>query len=127
MLSIAGNGLPHQISGLVRNDTVFDSYSSNFGAEIFQLPLSLRASAHTGVAIRTPASEGCCRSNGATNYNFRSHLQLSNRAEKGTADPCKKKKIIASTVSSIVIAVAGLALMGVCFVKLSLYISSQII
>ena len=48
-------------------------------------------------------------------------------AEKGTADPCKKKKIIASTVSSIVIAVAGLALMGVCFVKLSLYISSQII
>ena len=54
MLRIAGNGLPHQISGLVRNDTVFDGHCTYFGAEIFQVSMSLRASAHTGVAIRIP-------------------------------------------------------------------------
>ena len=52
MLRIAGNGLPHQISGLVRNDIVFDGRCTYFGAEIFQVSMSLRASAHTGVAIR---------------------------------------------------------------------------
>ena len=51
MLRIAGNGLPHQISGLVRNDNLIVSFPVDYNVKCCE-KMSLRASAHTGVAIR---------------------------------------------------------------------------
>ena len=53
MLRISGERIATPVCGLVRNDMVFVTRSTELGAES-KLFMSLRASAHTGVAIRFP-------------------------------------------------------------------------
>ena len=54
MLRIARMRIATPACGLVRNDSSFVTRSTNFVAES-KITMSLRASAHTGVAIRIPA------------------------------------------------------------------------
>ena len=59
ILRIAGNGLPHQCAHWFAMTVVFDDFRINSGAESYQI--SCHCEERSDVAIRVPASEGCCR------------------------------------------------------------------
>ena len=57
ILRMRGMRIATSRRALLAMTVVIDSLSANFAASSYQIPVSLRTSAHTGVAIRFPLSE----------------------------------------------------------------------